>query len=169
MAGRYFFKINHDFLSLSGGTVTGNTYFDASLSANTLYSGSTNLEDIFLTAGDLSGGTTVSKGSNIEVNQIGIDYNVSVVDSPSFNNALISGNTSASTIYVNTKIEPTTDNSVDLGSSFRRFRDLNTVNGVAVNFTATTKVQTTTLILGSTNVTENNIVLSGQCVDGGGW
>lgn len=168
--GRYFFKTTSgDFLPLSGGTVTGDTFIQSSLSATTFFSGSTKLEDIFLTSGDLSGTTSVSEGSNINVNNVGIDYKVSVNDSPSFNNLKISGNTSASTVYVENNIEPQTDNSSDLGTSFKRFRDLNTVNGVAVNFTASTKMYTETLRLGQTDVTENNIVLSGQTIDGGGW
>ena len=36
MAGQYFFKIDDKFLPLSGGTVTGNTYIQAILSADTL-------------------------------------------------------------------------------------------------------------------------------------
>ena len=36
MAGQYFFKIDDKFLPLSGGTVSGNTYIQANLSANTL-------------------------------------------------------------------------------------------------------------------------------------
>jgi len=73
-----------------------------------IQSGGTNLEDIFLTAGDLSG-TTVSEGSNVNVNNVGTDYEVSVVDSPSFNDILFSGtatggdafftNMSATTLY----------------------------------------------------------------------
>jgi hypothetical protein len=35
VAGQYFFKIDDKFLPLSGGTVSGNTYIQASLSANT--------------------------------------------------------------------------------------------------------------------------------------
>lgn len=37
------------FLNLSGGTVTGNTQFTQNLSAGTIFSGSTNLYDIFTT------------------------------------------------------------------------------------------------------------------------
>ena len=36
MAGQYFFKVDDKFLPLSGGTVSGNTYFSANLSADTL-------------------------------------------------------------------------------------------------------------------------------------
>ena len=36
MAGQYFFKVDDNFLPLSGGTVSGNTYIQANLSADTL-------------------------------------------------------------------------------------------------------------------------------------
>ena len=94
MSGSYFQPIKREFLNLSGGTVTGNTVFTQGLYANvlsggTLYSGSTSLVDIFLTASDVSG-TTLSEGANILLQQSGIDYNLSVVDSPSFNNIFFS-------------------------------------------------------------------------------
>jgi hypothetical protein len=113
MSGSYFQPIKREFLNLSGGTVTGNTVFTQGLYANvlsggTLYSGSTSLVDIFLTASDVSG-TTLSEGANILLQQSGIDYNLSVVDSPSFNNIFFSGtavggnlsvlNLSGATIY----------------------------------------------------------------------
>ena len=83
------FGVN-SFLSLTGGTITGNTRIIGTLSADTFISGSTNLYDIFLTSGDLSG-TTVSPGSNISVFNLGNDYKVSVSASPIFNNVTFSG------------------------------------------------------------------------------
>lgn len=78
-------------LSFSG-TANGGNVIAGSITATTaFYSGSTNIEDIFLTSGDLSGATTVSAGSNVSVLQSGSDYEVSVVDSPSFNNISFSG------------------------------------------------------------------------------
>lgn len=183
MSGNYIQPIKREFLNLSGGTVTGDTVFTQGLYANslsggTLYSGSTNLENIFLTPGQLSS-TTLSQGSNISLQQIGNDYQISVVDSPSFDNIDFSGtstggninalNITGDTIYANTVIEPILDNSVDVGTSFKRFRSLNTVNGVAVSFTASTRVTTHEIVLGTTTVTENNIILSGYTLEGGIW
>jgi len=183
MSGNYIQPIKREFLNLSGGTVTGNTVFTQGLYANslsggTLYSGSTNLENIFLTPGQLSS-TTLSQGSNISLQQIGNDYKISVVDSPSFDNIDFSGtstggninalNITGDTIYANTVIEPILDNSVDVGTPFKRFRSLNTVNGVAVSFTASTRVTTPEIVLGTTIVTENNIILSGYTLEGGIW
>lgn len=183
MSGNYIQPIKREFLNLSGGTVTGDTVFTQGLYANslsggTLYSGSTNLENIFLTPGQLSS-TTLSQGSNVSLQQIGNDYQISVVDSPSFDNIDFSGtstggninalNITGDTIYANTVIEPILDNSVDVGTSFKRFRSLNTVNGVAVSFTASTRVTTPEIVLGTTTVTENNIILSGYTLEGGIW
>lgn len=183
MSGNYIQPIKREFLNLSGGTVTGDTVFTQGLYANslsggTLYSGSTNLENIFLTPGQLSS-TTLSQGSNVSLQQIGNDYQISVVDSPSFDNIDFSGtstggninalNITGDTIYANTVIEPVLDNSVDVGTSFKRFRSLNTVNGVAVSFTASTRVTTPEIVLGTTTVTENNIILSGYTLEGGIW
>lgn len=81
---------SNSFLGLTGGTISGNLFVSGNLSATTIYSGGTDLYDIFLTAGQLSG-TSVSAGSNISVQQTGNDYKVSVVDSPSFNQLLTSG------------------------------------------------------------------------------
>jgi hypothetical protein len=81
--------INVTALTIDNITVSGDSSF-TSLSANTLYSGSTNLSDIFLTSGDLSG-TSVSAGSNVQVVNVGNDYEVSVVSSPSFDDISFSG------------------------------------------------------------------------------
>jgi hypothetical protein len=116
VSGRYFYKIDNNFLPLSGGTVTGDSYFNASLSANTFYSGSTDLYDIFLTAGELASGTTVSAGSNIEVNNVSLDYEVSTVDSPSFNNLISSGNSSFNVISATTIYSGSTDLSLLFGA-----------------------------------------------------
>ena len=183
MSGSYFQPIKREFLNLSGGTVTGDTVFTQGLYANslsggTLYSGSTNLADIFLTSGNLSA-ITVSEGTNISLQNVGDDYKISVVDSPYFNDINFSGtsiggninalNITGDTVYANTLIEPILDNTVDVGTSFKRFRSLNTVNGVAVNFTASTRMTTPEIVLGTTTITENNIVLSGYTLEGGSW
>jgi hypothetical protein len=118
--------IGWDRINRTGDTVNGDFVFNGSidvnsLSASTIYSGSTNLYDIFLTSGDLSG-TSVSAGSNIIVQQSGNDYKVSVSGSPIFNqlttsglttinsNFIVTGNTnleamSASTVYVEDYIQ----------------------------------------------------------------
>ena len=89
-----------------------------SISGNTLYSGATNIEDIFLTAGDLSG-TSVSAGSNTSVNNVGTDYEVSVVNSPSFNNIEFSGTaTGGNTSFTDMSATTLYSGSTDLSDLF---------------------------------------------------
>jgi len=71
--------------SINGLTASGTSNF-----TGVIQSGGTDLYNIFLTSGDLSG-TTVSAGSNVSVNNVGNDYEVSVIDSPSFNDITFSG------------------------------------------------------------------------------
>ena len=71
--------------------ITGNTVVNGDLYANNLFSGNTNLLDIFVTSGQMSG-TSVSAGSNISVQMTtATNYEVSVVDYPIFSG--ISANT----------------------------------------------------------------------------
>lgn len=154
MSGSYFQPIKREFLNLSGGTVTGNTLFTQNLSATTFYSGSTPLEQIIV---DLSINSTGITGVYLPVSGgTGGPYE-------------FVGNTTADTIFVSSLVEPKIDDNVDLGTTFKRFRSLNTVNGVAVNFTASTRISTLELKLGNTSVTENNIILSGYTLEGGTW
>lgn len=176
MSGIYYNPIKRIFLNLSGGTVTGDTIFTQNLSASTYYSGATPLEEIIYnisTQVSSSGDTYVTGFTYNNANQLTLSRNRSEPPLSVFINDMtgltVSGDLSANTVCVENKIEPTIDNIVELGSVFKRFRSLNTVNGVAVNFTATTRVTTPEIILGTTVVTENNIILSGNCVDGGVW
>ncbi len=154
MSGNYFQPIKREFLNLSGGTVTGNTLFTQNLSATTYYSGSTPLEQIIVNLATSSSGIT---GSYLPISGgTGGPYE-------------FLGNTTASTIFISTAIEPQVDNIVDIGTPNRRFRSLNIVNGVAVNFTAETRISTLELKLGNTMVTENNIILTGHTLEGGMW
>ena len=91
----------------SGG-LTATTASITTLSAGTMISGSTNLYNIFLTAGQLSG-TTVTAGSNVSVSNLGNNYTVSVVPSPSFNNLTASGATSLQTLSATTMISGSTN------------------------------------------------------------
>mgnify|MGYP003552874133 CR=1 FL=1 len=158
MSGIYFHPIKRIFLNLSGGTVTGDTIFTEGvyatrLSGGTIFSGSTPLELIIQNIA--TGATTQGQYLSLS-GGTGGPYN-------------FTGITTADTLSIVTTIEPTVDNVVDLGSSNIRFRNLNTINGVAVNFTASTRIKTTEIELGSELLTENNIILTGQTIYGGNW
>lgn len=153
MSGNYFNPLKREFLNLSGGTVTGSTLFTQNLSATTYYSGATPLE-------------TIIQNISTDVTTQGAFLPLSGGTGGQYN---LTGSTTASTMIVSTIIEPQTDNSVDLGTSIRRFRDLRVVNGISVNFTAQTRVTVPEIKLGTETVTENNIILSGYTIDGGSW
>lgn len=131
---------NLDINSVSGTTISGGTIYSGSTDIGTLI---TNVSSGLSNYLPISGGT-------------GGPYN-------------LTGSTTASTMYASTLIEPTTDNSVDAGTTFKRFRSLNSVNGIAVNFTASTRITTPEIILGTTTITENDVILSGYTLEGGSW
>jgi len=195
MSGIYFHPIKRVFLNLSGGTVTGDTVFTEGLSADTFNilstpitantnpnvlvrgaDGRIQIRDASTLMGsgatiqDLQGvmsvGSTSSTLSDVFIESTGGGKLTFKSDTATL---IVDDNISATTLSMGGSITPQVDNSYDLGTPVRRFRSLNTVNGVAVNFTASTKIKTAQLELGNTIVTENNIVLSGNCVDGGGW
>jgi hypothetical protein len=162
MSGMYFNPLKRVFLNLSGGTVTGDTVFTQGLyatylSGGTIFSGSTDLEDIILSiAIGAATGSTASAPYLPLSGGVGGQY-------------YFTGNTTGETIYVSGDILPQVDNVSNLGNTIKRFRDLNIINGVAVNFTADTRISTIELKLGSTIITENNMILTGNTLVGGSW
>lgn len=195
MSGIYFHPIKRIFLNLSGGTVTGDTIFTQGLSADTFNVLSSPLtanteQSVLVRAADGSirireASTLVGTGATLQdlqsVMSIGSTSSTvsdvfiqatggNIISFESDTASLIIGNTlSASSLSMSGDITPDTDNAYDIGTPIRRFRSLNTVNGVAVNFTASTKIKTAQIELGNTIVTENNIILSGNTIDGGDW
>lgn len=162
MSGMYFNPLKRVFLNLSGGTVTGDTVFEQGLyafsfSGDTIYSGDTNLETIIalIAQGAATGATQTAPYLPLSGGTGGQYY--------------FTGNTTGQTIYVENDFVPTVDNNSSIGTPIKRFRNLNIVNGIAVNFTAETRVSTIELKLGNTLVTENNIILSGYTLEGGSW
>lgn len=150
MSGQYFHPIKRIFLNLSGGTVTGDTVFtegvySTRLSGGTIFSGSTPLEVIINNIA--TGATTQGKFLPLS-GGTGGEYN-------------FTGVTTADTINIITTIEPTIDNIVYLGSPIKRFRSLNVVDGVAVSFTASTRVKTNQLELGNRLNINDNFIISG--------
>lgn len=72
--------------------------------------------------------------------------------------------TSGGSITIQQNLSPENDNYSSLGSSIKRFKNLNIINGVSVSFTASTNIH-----LGSREMTNYNIILSGDTIDGGTW
>jgi len=85
---------SNSFLGLTGGTITGNTRVIGSFSADTLYSGSTDVETIIRNLISTDTYTFVQPGSNIITGGTTQLPVISTVDSPFFNNITISGDTS---------------------------------------------------------------------------
>lgn len=195
MSGTYFHPIKRIFLNLSGGTVTGDTIFTQNLSSDTLNILSNpitaNTEQCILVR-SLDGSIKIREASSLissavtlqtlqEVMSIGSTSstisdvfietsNGSSITFKSDTASLILDNViSATTISLGGDIIPQNDNTVDLGSTIKRFRNLNTVNGVAVNFTASTKIKTSQIELGNVILTQDNVILTGQTLDGGDW
>jgi len=163
MSGQYFNPLKRIFLNLSGGTVTGDTVFTQGVTGQTIsaddtfFSGGTNLEDIIINiAQSFATGATINAPYLPLSGGTGGQY-------------YFTGNTTGQTIFIENNFEPTIDNNSDIGSTIKRFRNLNTVNGIAVNFTAETRVTTPEILLGSTIVNEGNIILSGYTLEGGNW
>ena len=195
MSGIYFHPIKRVFLNLSGGTVTGDTVFTQGLSADTfnllsapvtantensilvrtpdgsvairdastLFNSGATIQDL---QGVMSIGSTSSTISDVFIEAAGGNILTFKSDTASL---IVGDSLSASSLSMSGDITPDTDNAYDIGTPIRRFRSLNTVNGVSVNFTASTKIKTSQIELGNTIVTENNIILSGNCIDGGDW
>ncbi len=94
---------SNSFLSLTGGTVTGDTKIIGSLTANTLFSGSTDVETIIyniLAGAPSSDITKVQPGTNIITGGTGNFPIISTVDSPYFNSITASGDSVFNTIQV---------------------------------------------------------------------
>lgn len=76
------------------------------------------------------------------------------------------------TFLPNPTIQPTIDDNVTLGTSIRRFRDINTVSGTSTVWTSTNQVITPNLNLGldslgnQRTITANNSVIQNDILDG---
>jgi hypothetical protein len=116
----------------------------------------------------LSGNTNQIGNLNLtgNTNQIG---NLNLTGNTNqIGNLNLTGNT-----FVSGNIEPLNDNSSDLGTSLKRFRDINTVSGTTSYWTATVKVITPELDLGNDSlgnprtITANNSIIQNDTLQGG--
>ena len=124
-----------------------------SLSAGTINSGSTNLYDIFLTSGDLSG-TSVSAGYNIDVAVNGNDYEVSLSDDVSTNS--ISATTiTGGTLY--SEGDAFVNGSLDVFGAFTNVNYLTAENlevEFASEFNGEVRVNNNLIVTGDTTLEE---------------
>jgi hypothetical protein len=147
MPGTYFNPIRRIFLNLSGGTVTGDTFFTQGveatyLSGGTIYSGGTDLSllitQAIYTATTSAAYLPLSGGT-------GGEY-------------LFTGNTTGQTIFVEKDIIPIVDNNSFLGTISKKFKELHVTDIIASNLTGTT-VRATTI---TGNTIAGNVLLSGN-------
>jgi len=116
------------------------------LSGGTIYSGSTDLSDIFLTTADGNDITRVQPGTNITTGGTANNPIINVDDSPVFNSLITSGQTTinsnftvtgntliSGTTTIGNDLEPNVDNIVDLGAPSLRWREIYTTNLDATN------------------------------------
>ena len=98
-----------------------------------------------------------------------------------FSNSLVScsGDTqiilsSGQTIF-NTNLTPNVDGTIDVGTTSKRFRDINTINGNSTVWTSSIKVSTPTLDLGldsqsnNREITADNSIIQNDILLGGNY
>ena len=128
---------------------SGDSSFNGSVSADTFYSGGTNLltliQDAYFT-GNTSGNC--------------------------INEFYVSNLYGCSPITLHDDIIPVTDDTINLGSGIQRFRQINTVSGMSTVWTSTTSVTTAMLDLGVDSdgnlrqITANNSIIQNDVLDG---
>ena len=110
-----------------------------------------------------STGSLILSGNTNQIGNLNLTGNTNQIG-----NLNLTGNT-----FVSGNIEPLNDNSSDLGTSLKRFRDINTVSGTTSYWTATVKVITPELDLGNDSlgnprtITANNSIIQNDTLQGG--
>ena len=137
--------VNSPIVSLDS-DISLNSVSATTLSGGTIYSGSTDLSDIFLTTADGNDITRVQPGTNITTGGTANNPIINVDDSPVFNSLITSGQTTinsnftvtgntliSGTTTIGNDLEPNVDNIVDLGAPSLRWREIYTTNLDATN------------------------------------
>jgi hypothetical protein len=117
---------------------------------------------------DLVTGIVYRIGGDVPVNPI-FQSGITVEDT------FVVKNISAVTTNINiySDILPDSDNTINLGSNLKRFRDINTVSGTSSYWTSTVKVSTPELDLGYDNsgdlriINANNSIIQNDILVGG--
>lgn len=159
---------------------------------STMVSGGTFGTDVYVTGGTFdniygtatftnnTGGTFTVSGFNTASGSTASTPTISACTSI-FTNMIVScsGNSviflaSGETTF-NTSITPVIDATIDVGTTFRRFRAVNTVSGTSTVWTATTSVTTPSLILGldssgnTRTITADNSIIQNDLLNNGSY
>lgn len=141
------------------------------------WSGTTSDWSLFQTGGGFSGGTV--SGDTIFLGGVTANtFNTNTIGDPSdcvddLYLANLHGCVTGLTLHDN--IVPVTNETIDLGTSIRRFREINTLSGTSSYWSATTRVYTPELDLGfdgdsnSRIITANNSVIQNDILLGGSF
>jgi len=169
-------------ISLSSGYTefNNNIIVNGDISGTTLYSGSTNLydvilsaisqNDVYVTGGTFSGSTlllTRNDGQNIFSTFTGNTSGDCITD------LYVSNIFGCSPITIHDDLIPVTDNVINLGTPLKRYRNINTVSGTTSYWSATTIVHTPILHLGldlsgnTRQITADNSIIQNDCLLGG--
>lgn len=173
--------------SCSGNTITieSDILSTNTINSSVFLSGGTNLLDIFGGSGanTFITGFTYDNSNNLSIKRNDdVSFNVNISE---FSGITINGILSACTgintsnlygcspITIHNDLLPVTDGDLDLGSTTKRFRDVNTLSGTSTVWTSTNQVITPNLNLGldSNNnlriITANNSVIQDDILNGG--
>jgi hypothetical protein len=156
-----FTLTQNQFNAITGATSPSSTNVFATISdiVSSVFTGGTVNGLTTFTAG-LSA-TTISACTSVQTNKL-------VSCSGDTQISLSSGQT-----IFNTTLNPNIDATIDVGTSLKRFRDINTVSGTSTVWSSTVKVSTPTLDLGndslgnSRQITANNSIIQDDALLGG--
>ncbi len=156
-----FTLTQNQFNAITGATSPSSTNVFATISdiVSSVFTGGTVNGLTTFTAG-LSA-TTISACTSVQTNKL-------VSCSGDTQISLSSGQT-----IFNTTLNPNLDAAIDVGTSLKRFRDINTVSGTSTVWSSTIKVSTPTLDLGndslgnSRQITANNSIIQDDTLLGG--
>lgn len=167
---------SYNFLSLSGGTVTGDTTFTKNVFVNTI--SATTYQNLPSLSGNylpLSGGTV--SGDTIFLGGVSANtFNVNTIGSVTdcVGDLFVSNLHGCVTgVTLHNDIVPVTNETIDLGTPIKRFREINTLSGVSSYWVSTVKVTTPEVDLGidvngnSRKITANNSIIQEDILNGG--
>jgi hypothetical protein len=164
--------------------MTSNLVSQITLTARASGGGGTPSVNCFVDLIRFQAGAPTTSPQNIWLSFKGDDAGIAIASSSS-DQLILSGGTNIYTevsnitktatfkLKVDEDIVPETDNTVDAGTSVKRFRAINTVSGYSSVWSATTKVYTQTLDLGldssgnTRTITANNSIIQDDILRGG--